>query len=38
VFEHAGHALFVDEKQRFNKLMEDFVQKKVVGQTQGLQR
>jgi non-heme chloroperoxidase len=38
VFEHAGHALFVDEKQRFNKLMEDFIQKKVAGRTQGSQR
>jgi microsomal epoxide hydrolase len=25
VFEHAGHALFVDEPQRFNALLEDFV-------------
>jgi microsomal epoxide hydrolase len=38
VFEHAGHALFVDENQRFNKLMEDFIQKKVAGRTQGSQR
>lgn len=25
VFEHAGHTLFVDEPQRFNRLVEDFV-------------
>lgn len=25
VFEQAGHALFVDEPQRFNRLLEDFV-------------
>lgn len=25
VFEHAGHALFVDEPERFNALLEDFV-------------
>jgi len=25
VFEHAGHALFVDEPERFNRLLEDFV-------------
>jgi microsomal epoxide hydrolase len=38
VFDHAGHALFVDEKQRFNKLMEAFIQKKVAGRTPGSQR
>lgn len=27
VFEHAGHALFVDEPARFNALLEDFVRR-----------
>jgi len=27
VFEHAGHALFVDERARFNGLLEDFVRR-----------
>ena len=26
LFERAGHALFVDEPERFNTLIEDFVQ------------
>jgi pimeloyl-ACP methyl ester carboxylesterase len=27
VFEDAGHALFVDEPERFNALLEDFVRR-----------
>ena len=27
VFEHAGHALFVDEPERFNEVLEDFVRR-----------
>jgi len=27
VFERAGHALFVDEPERFNALIEDFAQR-----------
>lgn len=27
VFEHAGHALFVDEPEKFNALLEDFVRR-----------
>ncbi len=30
VFERAGHALFVDEPDRFNRLMEEFLYKKVL--------
>ncbi|HLF23207.1 MAG TPA: hypothetical protein VI565_04725, partial [Burkholderiales bacterium] len=29
VFENAGHALFVDESERFNRLLEDFLLKEV---------
>ncbi|OGI43504.1 MAG: hypothetical protein A2V92_00905 [Candidatus Muproteobacteria bacterium RBG_16_65_31] len=29
VFEHAGHALFVDESERFNRLLADFLAKEV---------
>jgi microsomal epoxide hydrolase len=25
IFEHAGHALFVDEAGRFNKLLDEFI-------------
>ena len=29
VFEHAGHALFVDESERFNRLLADFLAQEV---------
>ena len=34
VFEKAGHALFVDEAQHFNRLLEDFLAKEVMSPTQ----
>ena len=31
VFEDAGHALFVDEPERFNALLIDFLDRRVAG-------
>lgn len=33
VFDHAGHALFVDEPERFNRLLERFVDDALASQT-----
>ncbi len=38
VFENAGHAVFIDDKQRFNTLMEDFIRQKVGDRTHAAQR